>query len=260
MTNLSGEGGNENGNFLDFFVRRTPAEGNYYVQIIASMDIFLLSLSLFSIETYLSGFSDLVFPPLACPRCNECTKIIRHGYYYRRAIDAAGEQHLIPIRRFRCKTCKKTFSYLPPFLARYKPFCIQVVCPILETYVTTTLSLSKIVDVKYPDLPIDYRSVRSCIRHFVSKLGDIYSLVMTELVKSDFSWDLSKDLRFLQIPDPLEKKLPNRGFLDLYRFFVLMGHYISVVQTRRSQLRLLQSPWLLLANYILFVRSYSTIF
>jgi transposase-like protein len=224
------------------------------------MDIFLLSLTLFNIETYLYGFSDLVLPSLGCPRCKEHVKIIRHGYYYRRAIDTAGEGHLIPIRRFRCKSCKKTFSYLPPFLARYKPFCIQVVSPILETYLTTTLSLTNIVDVKYPNLPIDYRSARLCIKHFVSKLDDIYSLVMTEMVKSDFSWNLSEDLRFLEIPDHLKKKLPKRGFLDLYRFFVLMRHYISVVQSRNLELRLLHSPWLLLANYVLFIKDYSTIF
>ena len=155
---------------------------------------------------------------------------------------------------------QQDFFLPPPFLSRYKPYCIQVVSPIIETYLTTALSLTNIVDVKYPDLPIDYRSVRLCINNFVSKLGDIYSMVMTELAKSNFSWNLSEDLRFLEIPDQLKKKLPKRGFLDLYRFFVIMEHYISAVQTRKFELRFLHSSWLLLANYILFIENYSTIF
>jgi transposase-like protein len=57
----------------------------------------------------------LVFPCLACPRCKEKEATIKHGYYYRQAIDAFGKKYLIPIQRFRCKLCSKTFSYLPPF-------------------------------------------------------------------------------------------------------------------------------------------------
>lgn len=79
------------------------------------MDIPLLTLALLNIESYLDLFSKLVFPRLVCPRCKEKEATIKHGYYYRQAIDANGEKYLIPIQRFRCKVCGKTFSYLPPF-------------------------------------------------------------------------------------------------------------------------------------------------
>jgi len=79
------------------------------------MDVFLLAFASSNIDNYLNHFSDLIFPSLACPRCKEYVKIIKHGYYYRRAIDQDEKRHMIPIQRFRCKSCKKTFSYLPPF-------------------------------------------------------------------------------------------------------------------------------------------------
>lgn len=147
-----------------------------------------------------------------------------------------------------------------PFLTRYKPYCIQVVSPIIETYLTTTLSLANIVNVKYPELPIDYRSVCLCIKNFISKMDDIYSLIMTELVEADLSWNLREDLRFLEIPNHLKRKLPKKRFLDLYRFFLIMEHYTSAVRSRKLEIRFLHSPWLLLANYILFINNYSTIF
>ena len=148
----------------------------------------------------------------------------------------------------------------PPFLTRYKPYCIQVVSPIIETYLTTSLSITSIVDKKYPYLPIDHRSVHLCIRNLISKMDDIYSLVMPELFKSDLSWNLSDDLIFLEIPAVLNKKLLKRGCLDLYRFFVIMEHYISSIQTRTLNYQFPHSSWLLLANHFLFINTYSTIF
>jgi transposase-like protein len=94
------------------------------------MDITLLT-SLFDIKTYLKLFFQLAFPVLACPRCKKKEKIIKHGRYHRRAIDVDGSKYLIPIQRFRCKTCGKTFSC---FLSRYNPYCIQVISPLIEAY------------------------------------------------------------------------------------------------------------------------------
>jgi len=91
-------------------------------------------------------------------------------------------------------------------------------------------------------------------------MDDIYSLVMSELFKSDLSWNLSDDLIFLEIPAVLNKKLLKRGCLDLYRFFVIMEHYIASIQTRTLNYQFPQSSWLLLANHFLFTNTYSTIF
>ena len=155
---------------------------------------------------------------------------------------------------------QKDFFVPAPFLTRYKPYCIQIVAPIIETYLTTAISLSSIVDKKYPDLPIDYRSVRLCINNFITKMDDIFSLVMTELASSDLSWNLSEDLQFLVVPDHLKKKSRKSGFIGLYRFFLVMEHYISAIRTRKLGLPSLRSPWLLMANSILFMSKYTTVF
>jgi hypothetical protein len=155
---------------------------------------------------------------------------------------------------------QKDFFIPTPFLARYKPYCIQVVSPIIETYLTTSLSITSIVDKKYPYLPIDYRSVRLCIRNLISKMDDIYPLVMSELFQSNLSWNLSDDLLFLEIPAVLNKKLLKTGSLDLHRFFVIMEHYMASLQTKTPNYQFPHSSWLLLANHLLFTNTYSTIF
>jgi len=88
----------------------------------------------------------------------------------------------------------------------------------------------------------------------------IYSLAMTELFEFDLPWNLNEDLRFLEIPSHLVNKAVRPGVLDLYRLFMIMNHYISAAQARAPDNKLPPSPWLLLANYIFFLNTYSTVF
>ncbi|MFQ5868139.1 MAG: DUF6431 domain-containing protein, partial [bacterium] len=103
-------------------------------------------------------FLHLRFPPLTCFKCKQKDHIIKHGYYWRYVIDLNSERFTIPIQRFRCKNCNKTFSYLPPFLVRYRPYLLELFSPLITEYLTTSYSLSQLLYKKYCESPLSYRT------------------------------------------------------------------------------------------------------
>ena len=224
------------------------------------MDILLLTLPLASLKIYIACFQHLVLPPLACPRCREKDKIIKYGHYYRIAVDLEGTKHKIPIQRFRCKICGKTFSYLPPFLSRYKPYCIHVVSPLIDANLTTPVSLSKLFHERYWNLPIEYQSIRLYLNNLVAKSQQIYSLLLSEFKKSEKSLSVDGDFHFIETPSYFKEKAFKKGLADLYRVYVITNEYLATTRTNVGKMILSHSSWLVLVNYILFQKTYSTIF
>ena len=148
----------------------------------------------------------------------------------------------------------------PPFLARYKPYCIQVVSPLIEAYLNSPLSLFKIIHEKYFHFPIEYRALCLYLKTLIARTHIIYSSVLRELVEINPSWNHHEDPRFLEIPSHLKKKALREGLLELYHLFLIMEHYIAVAEARFSEMKFPHSAWLVLANNILFLNTYSTIF
>ncbi|MCK5356206.1 MAG: hypothetical protein KAJ63_13895 [Methyloprofundus sp.] len=73
-----------------------------------------------------------IYCPDACIYCQE-TVIWRYGYYYRkpdRLNHAEESRNDIPIPRFQCVACRRTFSTLPECIAprRWYPWAIQQAC------------------------------------------------------------------------------------------------------------------------------------
>jgi hypothetical protein len=145
-------------------------------------------------------------------------------------------------------------------LARYKPYCIQVVSAPIEAYLNTPLSLFKIIHEKYALLPIEYRSLRLCLKKLAARAHLIYSFALRELVEINPSWNHHEDPRFLEIPSHLKKKTLRKEILELYHLFVMMEHYMAVAKAKFSQSPFPASSWLVLANHILFLNTYATIF
>lgn len=66
--------------------------------------------------------------PEACPSCLGHDCIVHFGSYLRvSCIDEHGNCNPLHIKRFRCKCCGKTISYLPSFLVPRKHFIASVV-------------------------------------------------------------------------------------------------------------------------------------
>jgi transposase-like protein len=60
-----------------------------------------------------------------CPHCKGKTRLYRHGFYFRNAIDT--NQYRIPICRLKCPSCKKTLSILPTFLLSYFQYTVDII-------------------------------------------------------------------------------------------------------------------------------------
>lgn len=75
--------------------------------------------------------------PTCCIYCR-CPRVYSHGCYYRKANRGFifnSKIGLIPIKRYRCTGCKRTFSVLPQCIAPYRWFIWDVQAMVLKMYV-----------------------------------------------------------------------------------------------------------------------------
>jgi uncharacterized protein DUF6431 len=63
--------------------------------------------------------------PSHCPQCQAQHSLTAHGFYSRTLVDA-GFDGSIRVRRYLCRSCKRTVSLLPEFALPYLRFSISV--------------------------------------------------------------------------------------------------------------------------------------
>ena len=63
--------------------------------------------------------------PTHCPQCQAQHSLTAHGFYTRTLVDA-GFDGSIRVRRYLCRSCKRTVSLLPEFALPYLRFSIPV--------------------------------------------------------------------------------------------------------------------------------------
>ena len=73
-----------------------------------------------------------VRPELVCPRCGQPGRLHRHGVYGRGITATLGQVVTIWIARFRCRSCRRTVSYLPSFALSYRLVQIATVEAFLQ--------------------------------------------------------------------------------------------------------------------------------
>lgn len=86
-----------------------------------------------TVHEYLRQFHQIAFPrPSVCPICQAVKSLIGHGFYQRKPLD---QQHAyrIAIKRWRCKSCRRTISSLPSFLLRFRHYLLAVIQQVLIT-------------------------------------------------------------------------------------------------------------------------------
>ena len=54
------------------------------------------------------------YRPDHCPQCEAQEPLVGHGFYSRTLVDAAFEG-MIRVRRYLCRSCRRTISLLPQF-------------------------------------------------------------------------------------------------------------------------------------------------
>lgn len=86
-----------------------------------------------------------------CPLCRGAGCAVRHGLYFRDAVDVDGSVDRLPIPRFRCqrrgplKSGPRTFSVLPSSLVPRRRYCRRLMLRILDL-VATRPSIEAVLD------------------------------------------------------------------------------------------------------------------
>lgn len=93
-----------------------------------------------SIEDYCKNIYFLDFPEFnSCPICNDQVKLIKHGFYYRNAVNNDNFVYTLAIRRFICPHCDKTISLLPDFLMPYFQSTVNRIIDLLSDFLANKL-------------------------------------------------------------------------------------------------------------------------
>lgn len=80
-----------------------------------------------SIQQYAEEIADPDrYRPTHCPQCQAQSSLTAHGFYSRTLVDV-GFDGSIRVRRYLCRSCKRTVSLLPEFAAPYLRFSIPVI-------------------------------------------------------------------------------------------------------------------------------------
>ncbi|MGP0075154.1 MAG: DUF6431 domain-containing protein [Bryobacteraceae bacterium] len=80
-----------------------------------------------SVQQYAEEIADPDrYRPTQCPQCQAQHSLTAHGFYSRTLVDA-GFDGSIRVRRYLCRSCKRTVSMLPEFALPYLRFGITVI-------------------------------------------------------------------------------------------------------------------------------------
>lgn len=80
-----------------------------------------------SLRDYAARGVNNAFPRInRCPHCRGMVNLLRHGFYWRNAIEGE-DLYRIPICRLKCSSCNKTASLLPDFLIPYFQYTVSTI-------------------------------------------------------------------------------------------------------------------------------------
>ncbi|GAA0496918.1 hypothetical protein GCM10008986_24850 [Salinibacillus aidingensis] len=83
-------------------------------------------------KTYARLGQNNCFPDYdSCPECHSKDRLSRHGFYWRYGVTGIITQR-VPICRYRCRNCKKTFSVLPSFFIPYFQHTLETVMDMIH--------------------------------------------------------------------------------------------------------------------------------
>jgi hypothetical protein len=79
--------------------------------------------------------------PDRCPQCQAQHRLIAHGFYGRTLVDTYFDGQ-IRVRRYLCRSCKRTVSLLPEFALPYLRFSVSVISLFLVAACRTSAASS----------------------------------------------------------------------------------------------------------------------
>jgi transposase-like protein len=146
------------------------------------------------------------YRPDHCPQCSAKHPLTGHGFYRRTLVDRAFDG-VIRVRRYLCRSCKRTVSLLPSFALPWLRFSIPVIALFLVTRLLQGMTvLAAARAAMQSSMP--YQRGQFWIRRF-QKQAPALSPALASLVAPPAAPDLvSRALRMLQ----------STGWIEAHRF------------------------------------------
>ena len=150
-----------------------------------------------SIQQYAEQIADPDrYRPDHCPQCQAQHSLIAHGFYSRTLVDA-GFNDSIRVRRYLCRSCKRTVSLLPQFALPYLRFGITVIALFLIARLLRGQTLvAAAVLAGLPNMP--YQRGQFWIRRFQRQAESICAALATLTVPMAARNFVSRALQMLE--------------------------------------------------------------
>lgn len=122
-------------------------------------------------EEYWQLGKDFAFPdpPEACPFCRTGLPLKKHGFYRRNSIPGELPRRIL-IRRYRCRFCGRTVSFLPGFCLPYFQYTLELIYRALEYRLRRFLSWRACLD-RFKELSWEPAHLRFYARRFLAGLA-----------------------------------------------------------------------------------------
>jgi transposase-like protein len=118
-----------------------------------------------SIQQYAEAITDPDrHRPTHCPHCQAQHALTAHGFYSRTLVDA-GVDGSIRVRRYLCRSCKRTVSLLPEFTLPYVRFGMTVISLFLVARLLQGATLTKAA-VAAAQVAMPYQRGQFWVRRF----------------------------------------------------------------------------------------------
>ena len=104
------------------------------------------------------------YRPDHCPQCQARQPLIGHGFYHRTLVHGDFEGS-IRVRRYRCRSCRRTVSLLPEFALPYLRFSVAVIALFLVARLLEGRTLIAAAVAASPS-PMPYQRGQFWVRRF----------------------------------------------------------------------------------------------
>jgi hypothetical protein len=160
-----------------------------------------------SIQRYCEEISDPDrYRPDHCPQCEAKHPLTGHGFYRRTLVDAAFDG-IIRVRRYLCRSCKRTVSLLPEVALPWLRFGISLIALFLVARLLNGLTLMAAARAA-AQTAMPYQRGQFWIRRF-QKQAPVLSLALAALAAPPAAADfVSRALRMLE----------SMGWITAHRF------------------------------------------
>jgi transposase-like protein len=135
------------------------------------------------------------YRPDHCPQCQARQPMVSHGFYRRTLVDL-GFDGTIRVRRYLCRSCRRTVSLLPEFALPYLRFSVSVIALFLVTRLLQGRTLVGAAAASQPHMP--YQRGQFWIRRFRKQASALCAALAAKMIPLPAADFVTRALLMLQ--------------------------------------------------------------